>query len=317
MIMQEKSRVLRLSVFGIIVLISIQTAAVSQPLMFTRAQLIQYTPEWDGERFPDGRPKVPDHILERMKSVKIEEAWGVLRGKQYDRQFERGFMMTHEDGILVGRAITAQYMPKRPVLDTAITEIGRNNGREGGQIHWPINELTPGDVYVADVYRSVIGGPVVGGNLATAIYDRSGNGVLLNGEVRDLEQIEEIEGFQSFVRGTNPTWSWCSMLIGLNVPVNIGEVTVMPGDIILGKRAGVIVIPPHLAEQVCKSSELIRLKDEFGFLRLKEKKYTPGQIDGKWADEIERDYSKWLERNMDRLSVPKEQIQEILRERTW
>ncbi|MFC1738917.1 RraA family protein [Planctomycetota bacterium] len=291
--------------------------AEAQPLMFTKDHLIQYTPEWKGERFPDGRPKVPDNILERMKSVKIEEAWSVLRGAQYEYQFERGWYMTQPDGVLVGRAVTALYMPKRPVLHKAIVEQGKKDGREGDTIHWTINALQKGDVYVADIYRCVIGGPVIGGNLATSIFEKSGNGVVFNGEIRDLEQIESIKGFNCFIRGSNPTYAWRSTLIGLNIPINIGEVTVMPGDIILGKPAGVIVIPPHLAEKVCKTSELVRLRDEFGFKRLREGTYTAGQIDGRWPDEIEKDFSRWLEDNMDRLTVPKEQIQEILKERTW
>ena len=289
----------------------------AQPLLLSREQMIIYTPEWKGERFPDGRPKVPDNILKRMESVGIEEAWSVLRGQKYDYQFERGWYMTQPDGVLVGRAVTALYMPKRPVLHNAIVEQGKKDGREGDTIHWTLNILQKGDVYVADVYRSVVGGPVIGGNLATSIFNSTGNGVVLNGEVRDLEQIEGMKGFNCFIRDANPTWAWASTLIGMNVPVNIGEVTVMPGDIILGKREGVIVIPPHLAERVCKTSEIVQLRDEFGFMRLKEKKYTPGQIDGRWSDEIEKDFSQWLEKNMDKLSVPKEQIQEILKERTW
>ena len=289
--------------------------AEAQPLNFTKERLIQYTPEWKGERFPDGRPKVPDNILERMKSVKIEEAWGMMRGEKYEYQFERGWYKTHPGEVLVGRAVTALYMPRRPVMHKATVAHGKNDGLEGAPIHWPINMLQKGDVYVADIYRSVIGGPVIGGNLATSIFKNSGNGVVFNGDVRDLEQIEGIKGFTSFVRGSNPTYSWCTMLIGFNIPVNIGEVTVMPGDIILGKPAGLIVIPPHLAEKVCKSSERTRLRDEFGFIRLRESKYTPGQIDGGWTDEIKKDYTRWLEENMDSLSVPKEQIQEILKER--
>ena len=296
-------------IFGVI--------AEAQPLLLSKERMTQYTPEWKGERFPDGRPKVPDSILERMKTVKIEEAWSVLRGQKYDYQFERGFYMTQPEGVLVGRAVTALYMPKRPVLYEAIVEIGRENGREGDTIHWTINELQKGDVYVADVYRSVIGGPVIGGNLATSIFNSSGNGVVFNGEVRDLEQIESMKGFNCFIRGANPTWAWGSMLIGYNVPINIGEVTVMPGDVILGKYGSVVAIPAHLAERICKTSEVVRLRDEFGFMRLKEKKYTPGQIDGRWSEEIEKDFSQWLEKNIDNLSVPKEQIQEILKERTW
>ena len=302
---------------GIFLGLFLSAAVNAQPLNLSREDIIRYTPEWKGERFPDGRPKVSDSILVRMKSVNIEEAWSVLRGAKYDYQFERGWFMTHPGGVLVGRAVTALYMPKRPVMDKAILEQGKKDGREGHSIHWTINMLQKGDVYVADIYRSIIGGPVIGGNLATSILKKSGNGILFNGEVRDLEQIQAIEGFSSFIRDANPTYSWSSMLIGINIPVNIGEVTVLPGDVILGKPAGVIVIPPHLAEKVCKTSELIRLRDKFGFLRLREEKYTPGQIDGRWNDEIEKDFSQWLEKHIDELPVPREQIQEILKERTW
>jgi 4-hydroxy-4-methyl-2-oxoglutarate aldolase len=289
----------------------------AQPTAMPKETLIQYTSQFNGERFPDGRPKVPDSILERMKFVELEEAWAVLREAGYDYQYERGWYMTQPDGVLVGRAVTALYMPKRIDMEKTEIEQGKKDGRNGAPIHWTINLLQKGDVYVADTYRSVLGGPVIGGNLATSIFNKTGNGVVFNGEIRDLEQIEGMKGFNCFIRGSNPTYSWCTMLIGINVPVNIGEVTVMPGDVILGKREGIIVIPPHLAEKVCKTSELVRLRDQFGFLRLKEGKYTPGQIDSKWTDDIEKDFSQWLEKNIDKLTVPREQIQELLKQRTW
>jgi len=288
----------------------------AQVLDLQRERLIQFTPEWTGERFPDGRPRVPDSILERMKYVTIEEAWSVLQDNGFDYQFERGWYMTQPDSVLVGRAVTALYMPKRPDTDKVIVEKGKKDGRNGAPIHWTINQLQKGDVYVADTYRSVLGGPVIGGNLATSIFNRSGNGVVFNGEVRDLEQIEAMMGFNCFIRGTNPTYSWSSMLIGINIPINIGEVTVMPGDVILGKKAGIIVIPPHLAEKICKNSEFTRLKDEFGFQRLKEGKYTPGQIDGAWSEEAKKDFTNWLKENIDNLTVPREQVLEIIKERT-
>ena len=291
--------------------------AEAQPLLFPKDRMILYTPDWTGERFPDGRPKVPDSILERMKNVNIEEAWSVLRGEGYEYQFERGWYMTQPDGVLVGRAVTALYMPKRPDIDKAEIEQGKKEGRNGAPIHWTINELQKNDVYVADTFRSVLGGPVIGGNLATSIFRKTGTGIVFNGEVRDLEQIEGMTGFNCFIRGANPTYSWSTVLIGINIPVNIGEVTVMPGDVILGKREGIIVIPPHLAEKVVKTSEIITLRDEFGFQRLREEKYTPGLVDGRWTDEMEKDFSHWLEENIDRLPVPREQIQELLKERTW
>jgi len=293
-----------------------QTAS-SMPLEMGKEKLIRYTSEWKGERFPDGRPKVSDSIIERMKSVNIEEAWSVLRNEGYEYQFERGWKHVHPGETLCGRALTVTYMPLRKVANDTTNEIGEEDGRIGNQVSWPIDLLSPGDVYVADVYNREIGGPIIGGNLANSIFAKSGNGVLFHGEVRDLEQLESIEGFNAFVRNWNPGYYWASMIMGINIPTNIGNVAVFPGDVILGKREGVVVIPPHLAEKVVKTSEVVRLRDAFGFERLKAGVYTPGQIDGRWSDEIEKDFSQWLRDHIDELPVPKEQIQELLKERTW
>ena len=289
----------------------------AMPLQMSRDDIIRYTPEWKGERFADGRPKVADGIIERMKAVDLEAAWSVLRNEGYDYQFEGGWKHVHPGGVLCGRAMTVQYMPLRKVANDVTNEIGDADGRIGDQVSWPIDMLVPGDVYVADVYNRVEGGPIIGASLGTAIFSKSGNGVLFNGVIRDLEQLERIEGFNAYVRDWNPGFYWASMITGINVPINIGNVVVMPGDIILGKRGGVIVIPPHLAEKVCKTAELIRLRDQFGFERLKAGVYTSGQIDDRWTDAIEKDFSGWLEDHMDRLPVAKEQIQELLKERTW
>lgn len=289
----------------------------SMPLEMSREKLIKYTPEWTGERFPDGRPKVSDSLIERMKSVNIEEAWSVLRNEGYEFQFERGWKMVHPGGVLCGRALTVTYMPLRKIESDVTNRIGKEDGRIGNQVSWPIDMLVKGDVYVADVYNREIGGPIIGGNLANSIFAKSGNGVLVNGEVRDLEQMEAIEGFNAYVRNWNPDYYRASMIAGINIPTNIGNTVVMPGDVILGKREGVIVIPPHLAEKVVKTSEVVRLRDAFGFERLKSGVYTPGQIDGRWEDEIEKDFSGWLRDHIDELPVPKEQIQELLKERTW
>ena len=289
----------------------------SMPLEMTRDELIRFTPEWKGERFADGRPKVSDSIIERMKAVDIEAAWVVLRNEGYDYQFEAGWEHVHPGETLCGRAFTVQYMPLRKVANDVIDEMGDEAGRIGDQVSWPIDMLVQGDVYVADIYERVEGGPIIGASLGTTIYAKSGNGVLFNGVARDLEQLERIEGFNGFVRGWNPGFYWASMIAGINIPINIGNVTVMPGDVILGKRGGVIVVPAHLAEKVVKTAELIRLRDAFGFERLKAGVYTPGQIDDRWTDEIEKDFSQWLNDHMDELPVPKEQIQELLKERTW
>lgn len=253
-----------------------------------------------------------------MRQVTITEAWGVLRGAGYHWQYEGNWQCTHPGQVLVGRALTAMYMPRRPVMRTVMEEKGDRCGCIGDQISWPIDMLVPGDVYVADVYGKIEQGPVIGDNLSTAIFANSGNGVVHNAAVRDLEGIQEIPGFVSYVRGWHPSYaSPTIMLLGVNTPVRIGQATVMPGDVVLGKRAGVIFIPPHLAEKVVKTSEIIRLRDAFGKIRLREGVYTPGQIDRQWTDDIEEDFSRWLEDHIDELPVPKGAIQEYLKERTW
>ena len=288
------------------------------PLNLSPEEIIEYTPEWKGERFPDGRPKVSDNIIERMREVTLTEAWGFLRNDGYQWQYESNFKCTQPGKTLVGRALTAMYMPRRPVINDLMIEKGERLGCIGGQISWPIDMLVPGDVYVADVFGKIEEGPIMGDNLSTSIFTNSGNGVVHDAAIRDIEGIKEIEGFVTFARDWHPSVAAPTiMLMGVNTPIRIGKVTVMPGDVVLGRDNAVVFIPPHLAEKLVTTSEIVRLRDIFGKERLKEGKYTPGQIDRKWSDDIETDFSRWLEGHLDELPVPKETIQEFLKGRTW
>lgn len=303
----------------VIVACTLKTAAASNlPLRLDRDQLITYTPEWKGERFADGRPKVSDGIIERMKlNVTINQAWQTLQTAGYEHQFERGWQRVQPDGgPLVGRALTATFMPRRPDIFKTANDTGKKAGRIGGQHTWPVKMLVPGDVYVADVYGKEPGTPIVGASLATAIVVNSGNGVVFDGEIRDLTEIERIKGFNGFVRNFNPS-SFSAMLMGINIPTRIGSVTVMPGDIVLGGREGIIFVPAHLAEQVVADAEMSKLHDTFAFERMKEKKYVLEQVyGGKWTDEVENDFYSWLKANIDRLPVPKAQVEEILKKKS-
>jgi regulator of RNase E activity RraA len=280
-----------------------------------RVQL--YTSAWEGPRLSDGRPQVSDDIIRRMKNVSIEEAWAIIRNEGYHNQFEGGWQMIHEDVPVVGRALTAQYMPARPDVKKMLDEQGKAEGRIGNSNSWPIDMLQKGDVYVADGFGKVIDGTLIGDNLGNSIFAKSGNGVVFDGGVRDIEGLGEIEGFNAFVRGWDPSFIQEMMLTGINVPIRIGRAICLPGDIVLAKREGVLFIPAHLAEKVVKNAEAIMLRDQFGHQRLREGKYTPGQIDGRWSEAIREDFFKWLEQNMNDLSVPKEAIKEILEKRTW
>ncbi len=288
------------------------------PFNLTREEMLDYTREWTGERFDDGRPKISDSMIQRARAVSVTGAWGVLRAEGYHHQYEGGFVCTHPGEVLAGRALTAMYMPRRPNMRAVMEEHGAKAGCIGDQISWPIDMLVPGDVYVADVYGKIDQGPIIGDNLATSILAKSGNGVVHDAAVRDLDGIKELPGFASYVRGWHPSYaSPTIMLMGVNCPVRIGGVTVMPGDLVLGKEDGVIFIPAHLVEKVVKTAELVALRDKFGKQRLAEGKYTSGQIDTRWEDHIEADFSQWLEAHIDELPVPKEAIQEMLKERTW
>ena len=293
----------------------------------SKADLIFLTPEWEGERYEDGRPKVPDAILERMKLVTLEEAWAILRGDNYTNQYEEGWMTINPDSVLVGRALTATFMPGRPDVHRVLDKKGHEeDGRIKSQNSWPIDMLIPGDVYVADQFGAHVDGPTIGDNLGNSIYAKSGNGIVYNGAIRDINGLKEIGGFTSFFRSYHPSHHLNSpdvrgrlntTLVGINTPTRIGQVMVMPGDVVLGRDGGVVFIPPHLAEKVVTTSEIIRLRDMFGHQRLREQKYTAGQIDTRWSDEIEKDFSQWLNDHIDELPVPKEQVQEYLKTRTW
>ncbi len=297
---------------------------LGQPGVFSKEDLIRYTPEWNGERFEDGRPKVPDNILERMKNVTLEEAWAVLRNAGFNHQYEDGWMVIHPDQVLVGRALTAMWVPGRPDIHKVIDKIGHEeDGRVGAQNAWPVDMLQMGDVYVCDHFGLKVDGPSIGDNVGNAIYAKSGNGIVYNGAIRDIEGLEELPGFTSFVRSYDPSHHLGggprlnSTMIGINTPIRIGGATVVPGDVVLGKDGGVIFIPPQLAEKVVQTSEVVRLRDMFGHQRLREGTYTAGQIDARWSDDIERDFSQWLRDHVNDLPVAPEQIQEILSQRTW
>jgi regulator of RNase E activity RraA len=278
----------------------------------SKADVLAMTAQWKGDRSPDGRPRVSDDLLRRMKNVSIEEAWDVLRQRGYENQFAGGWQMVHPDRPLVGRALTAAYLPARPDLVDLVTRNGREERRIGPSNSWPIDMLQKGDLYIADGCGKVADGTLIGDNLGNAIYARSGTGVVFDAGARDLDGLRKIEGFNAFVRGWDPSFLRNMTLASINRPIRIGMVTVLPGDVILARREGVIVIPAHLAEEVVITAEIVALKDEFGHTRLREGVYTPGQIDIPWTAPIKADFFKWLESRPDRPKIPAAEIEKHL-----
>ncbi|GAA2757120.1 RraA family protein [Actinopolymorpha rutila] len=263
----------------------------------TPEDLIELTSSWQGERFPDGRPKVPNEVLNELRLATTEEAWGVLRRQGYERQFAGGWRQTHPDTILVGRAVTSAFLPHRPDFDSAVVAAGAREGHltPDKQNSWIISTLVSGDVMVTDIFGKVRDGTVVGDNLSTAVAARTGVGAVIHGGIRDYQGISKLDGgVNFFFRDVDPTAIRDVTLAGINIPVKIGDATVLPGDVVLGTPSGLIFIPPHLAAMVAESSADIRTRDVFGKLRLAEQVYNSAEIDvGTWESHIEEDFQRW------------------------
>ncbi|RYF92021.1 MAG: RraA family protein [Chitinophagaceae bacterium] len=288
----------------------------SQNVTIAPDQMKLLTPEWKGERYPDGRPKTDLKLLARLKKISIEEAWGFLRNKGYQNQYEGEWQVLRPDSVMVGIAVTAQYLPMRADYDKVIKDKGKTENRVGGTNSWPIDVLKEGDIYVADGYGKIADGTLIGDNLGNSIYAKSHTGVIFYGSVRDVEGLLAIQGFNGWIKGQDPSYIQQMMLGGINVPIRIGRATVLPGDVVLAKKTGTIFIPPHLLEDLLIQSEFIQLKDAFGHQRLREGKYTPGQIDQQWTDDIKKDFLQWIS-SQKTLPMSRKELDEYMKGRTW
>ena len=283
----------------------------------SKEEMIFLTSEWKGERFSDGRPKISDDLLNRARNVGIEEAWQVMKNDGYVNQFEGNWKRVDDTTKIVGRALTARFMPSRPDIEKNIKERGNKQGRIGNTNAWPIDMLTKGDVYVADCFGKIDGGTLIGDNLANSIYAKSGNGVIFDGAARDLAGLSDIKGFNAFVRDFDPSFLENVVLMGLNTPIRIGRAIVLPGDLVITEREGVLFIPAHLAEKVISTAEFIGLRDQFGHAMLRSGKYTPGQIDSEWTPALKDEFMKWISANVKDVKLTRAQLEEFMKKRTW
>jgi regulator of RNase E activity RraA len=261
-----------------------------------REDIVQLTPLWKGDRFDDGRPRVSDDVLRRMRRAKTEDAWRVLWEAGFRYQFEGDWHSFHPERVMVGRAVTGVFVPTRPDLHDYLMQYGHEQEKRVGAMNsWVIQTLVKDDAIVIDLFGKIYQGTYAGGNLSTAINARTGTGMVIYGGIRDAQQIERIEDFAAFFKGVDPTGIADVTLVGLNVPCRIGAATCMPGDVVLGTRTGVIFIPPHLAEDVVAFAERTYLREYWGFMKLCEGVYTSSQMDTKWTPDIEEAFAAWYQ----------------------
>lgn len=290
--------------------------------VFVSAQRIGSSPEyvkemtalWKGERSADGRPLVSEFVLERLQYNTLEQIWGYLLGKGYRNQVEKNWTVLKTGQTMVGRVVTAQFMPSRPDLDTLVKAQGRREGRSqrGGYNIWPIDILTKGDVYVADGFGKVKDGTLIGSSLGNSIYAKTGKGVVFNGSIRDMQELRDTEGFNAWVKGHDPSFIRDMTPTSINAPIRVGEVTVFPGDIVFANDYGVVFIPAHLVEDLVRANELTGLRDEFERLLLKQGKYLSGEIHGDWTETIKNEFRVWLAKYPKKTMYTPEQLDTYL-----
>jgi 4-hydroxy-4-methyl-2-oxoglutarate aldolase len=277
--------------------------AHAQLFSLTREQMIQWTSQNPFERFPDGRPKVPDGLIERAREMSSEEVLAVLPGKGFRNQYEDGFQVLHPGKTLVGRAFTVQFMPVRPDLDGVINTKAQavGLGRMSNQV--PMDMLQPGDVLVVDLFGLKEGGTIVGDNLFYYIMKATkGAGLVVDGAIRDLQGIATMD-MPAYFRQSHPTAISNVMITGINVPVRIGKATVMPGDLVFGDREGVYFIPPAVVQAVVENADTIHIHDEWTRMKFDEGKYKSQEIYGSPKDPaLQKEYQDYLKKRLAELA---------------
>ncbi len=291
-------------------------------LAAVNAQRVGSTPEYvkaltsryEGERSADGRPRISDDLVDRLKNCTLEQIWGYLYRRGFRNQVEKNWKILKPGETMVGRVVTAQFMPSRPDLDSLVKAQGKEEGRSqhGGINIWPIDILTKGDIYVADGYGKVKDGTLIGSSLGNAIYGKTGNGVIFNGSIRDMQELKDTKGFNAWIKGDDPSYIKDMTPTSINAPIRIGEVTVFPGDLVFANDYGVVFVPAYLAEPLVVASEMTGLRDEFERYMLQLGKYPSGEVHGDWADKIKDEFRTWFSKYPKKTAITLKQINEYL-----
>ena len=287
------------------------TLIASAQVKTSREQILFFTADWHGERFPDGRPRLPDSLLTRALDVSLEDVWDFLRDKGYQNQFESGWQSLHPEKPFAGRALTAQYLPSRPDMEHAVDAEGKAEGRVSYSNSWPIAELREGDTYVADGFNKIVDGTLIGSNLGSGIAAHTHSGFVFNAGIRDAEENREIPNLNGVYRAYDPSFLQGEMLTAINAPVRIGRAIVLPGDLVLAKRDGVLFIPAVLAERAVSSAEFTSLQDAFNFEQNKSGA-NGGSFEGAWTPAKFDRFAAWINSHPDRLKMPRAEFDHLL-----
>jgi 4-hydroxy-4-methyl-2-oxoglutarate aldolase len=293
---------LRTAAAGLIGIFFLFGSAQAQLFTISKQELIDYTAKNPFDRFPDGRPKVPDDLIQRARDLSSEEVWAVLEAKGFKNQYADGFHVLHPGKTMVGRAFTVQFMPQRSDVDDIAQAKAKSRGLPNLRNQTAIDMLQPGDVLVVDLFGKKVNGTIVGDNLFYYVMQAThSGGLVVDGSIRDLNGISEID-MPGYFRAVDPTPIENVMLTGINIPIRIGEVTVMPGDLVVGDREGVYFIPPQFVEEVVDKADETHIHDEWTKKKFAEGKYKSSEIYGSPSDpKLQREYQEYLKRRLEEI----------------
>jgi 4-hydroxy-4-methyl-2-oxoglutarate aldolase len=312
-----KSTIAGLLVFAGLICSSLSVNAQFNRVAMNREYIISLTAQWKGERLPDGRPFVSDSLLERLKKVVLTHAWGGLRKHKFNNQYQGNWMMIHPDKntVMTGRVVTAQYMPQRPDFGDLIRKVGlaEGHGEKALSNVWPIEMLRNGDVYVADGFAKINEGTLIGDRLANSIYAKSKRGVVFWGTVRNIQEIKKVDGFNGWILGDHPSAINEVMLTSINAPIRVGDVTVLPGDVVFASPYGTLFFPAYLVGGIVLEAEISNLRHVYGIKRNRAGDWTTGQIDSDYTPQMNKEFHDYLRNMKDaELPMPRKELNEYL-----
>ena len=294
-----------------------QIEAQFNRVAMNREYIISLTSQWKGERLPDGRPFVSDKLLERLKNVVLTHAWGALKKNKFNNQYQGNWKMINPDKntVMTGRVVTAQYMPQRPDFGDLIRKVGlaEGHGEKAQSNVWPIEMLKDGDVYVADSYAKIEEGTLIGDRLANSIYSKSKRGIVFWGTVRNIQEIKKVEGFNGWILGDHPSSINEVMLTSINAPIRVGDVTVLPGDVVFASPFGTLFFPAYLVSEIVLEAEISNLRHVYGISRNKAGDWTTGQIDSEYTPLMTKEFYDYLRKKTDtELPMSRKELEEYL-----
>jgi regulator of RNase E activity RraA len=190
-------------------------------------------------------------------------------------------------------------MPRRPEVadvDAAEWKAKGNTVPLGHQSALDI--LQAGDVIVISAGGGLEAGGIIGDNLAYYIWKKTGTGFVVDGAIRDLHGIANFD-MAGYYKGAVPPAIAGLMVTGINVPVRIGNATVMPGDVVWGDAEGVNFIPPQAVERLLESSLETRIHDEWTRIKFDTGRYKSTDIYGSPRDpELMKEYKEYLKKRL-------------------